>query len=268
MKVTLIITTYKRPKALKLVLNSILQQSILPDEIIIGDDGSGIETANLIKDYRTKFFIPLKHIWQEDKGFRVAQIRNKAISASEFDYIISIDGDIVLHEKFIESHLHFIKKGVFLQGHRVMLNPALTKKAIEQNISKFSFFNINLSNRKNTIHNFFLANIFSLTSKRHKGLKGAILSFWKQDALRVNGFDEDFIGWGKEDTEFAIRLLNLGIKRKDLRFCAVGFHLDHGNSNKDLESDNYKRNVNKLNKTINQNLIRCKNGILKNQSFL
>ena len=264
MKVTLIITTYKRPNALKLVLNSILQQSILPGEIIIGDDGSGTDTTNLIKEYQTKFSIPVKHIWQEDKGFRVAKIRNKAILASNYEYIISIDGDIVLHQKFIESHLHFIKKGVFLQGHRVMLNPELTKRAIKLNLLKFSFFNLNLSNRKNTIHNFFLANIFSLISKKHKGLKGGVLSFWKEDALSVNGFDEDFIGWGKEDTEYAIRLLNLGIKRKDLRFCAVGFHLDHGNSNKDLESDNYKRNINKLNKTINQNLIRCKNGIIKN----
>jgi len=262
-QVTLIISTYKRPDALRLVFNSIMRQSILPDEIIVGDDGSGTKTADLIKEYQSKFTIPLKHVWQEDKGFRVASIRNKAIKAALFQYIIEIDGDIVLHEKFIESHINFRRKGLFLQGHRALINSALTKKAIKNNILDFSFFSLNLKNRKNTLHNLFFANIFSRISKNHIGMKAGVISFWKEDALAINGFDEDFVGWGKEDTEFAMRLLNLGNKRKDLRFCAVGYHLDHGKSNKNLQSDNYKRNVNKLNETIKNNLVRCKNGIEK-----
>ena len=262
-KNTLIITTYRRPDALRLVFNSILRQSILPDEIIVADDGSGTKTAELIKEYQSKFTIPVKHVWQEDNGFRVASIRNKAIKAAQFQYIIAIDGDIVLHERFIESHLNFKRKGLFLQGHRALINSALTKKAIKNNILDFSFFSWNIKNRKNTIHNLFFANIFSRISKNHKGMKACVISFWKKDALAVNGFDEDFIGWGKEDTEFAIRLLNLGIKRRDLRFCAVGYHLDHGKSNKNLHSENYKRNVSKLNNTIKNKLVRCKNGIEK-----
>lgn len=263
MKTTLIITTYKRPEALKLVLNSVLRQSVLPDEIIIGDDGSGKDTKILIDEYKFKFSIAIKHIWQEDNGFRLAMIRNKAIKASKFKYIILIDGDIVLHERFIESHIHFRKQGYFLQGHRALLNSTLTTKAIKLDIINFTFFNFNIKNRKNTIHNFALAEIFSNTSESYKGIKGCVLSFFRKDVLQVNGFNENFIGWGKEDTEFVVRLLNLGIKRKDLRFCAVGFHLDHGNNNKDLKSDNYKKNLEILNKTISQDSIKCKNGLEK-----
>jgi len=264
MNVTLIITTYKRPNALKLVLNSALKQSVMPDEIIIGDDGSGKDTAELINNYKSKFEIPLKHIWQEDKGFRVGKIRNKAIKEASFEYIIHIDGDIVMHSEFIKSHLKFAKRGLFLQGHRVMLNEKLTDKAISKNILTFSFFDINLRNRKNTIHNFALAKLFSRSSKKIKGLKGAVFSFWKDDAMAINGFDETYIGWGKEDSDFSIRLINKGLKRKDLRFCSVAFHLDHACSNKDLKSDNYKRNLTLLKKTISHKTIRCENGIEKN----
>lgn len=263
MKVTLIISTYNRPDALKLVFDSILNQSVMPTEILVADDGSGDETKELIQEYKRIFKIPFHHIWQEDSGFRVARIRNLAIKEASTDYIISIDGDIVLHKEFIKSHLLFIKKGFFLQGHRVMLNDKITKKTIANNKVTFSFWDFNIKNRKNTIHNFRLAKMCSLSSKRQSGLKGGIISFWKEDAIKVNGFNEDFVGWGKEDSEFAIRLLHLGVKRKDLRFCAVTYHLDHANSNKKLDSLNYKRNLKMLNDTIKNKSKICKNGIKK-----
>lgn len=263
MKVTLIISTYNRPDALKLVFDSIINQSILPAEILVADDGSGDETRKLIEKYKNIFNFPVHHIWQEDSGFRVARIRNLAIKEASTDYIISIDGDIVLHKEYIKSHLHFVKKGFFLQGHRVLLNDKMTKKAISNNICEFSFWDFNIINRKNTIHNLKLANIFSIASKRQSGLKGGIISFWKSDAFRVNGFNEDFIGWGKEDSEFAIRLLHSGVKRRDLRFCAVAYHLDHANSNKKLNSLNYKRNLKMMNDTIKNKTQICKNGIKK-----
>jgi len=263
MTTTLIISTYNRPDALRLVLDSVLHQSVLPNEIIIGDDGSDEKTQKLIEEYQNKFTIPLIHVWQEDKGFRVASIRNMAIKKASYDYMITIDGDIIMHNEFIASHLHFAKKGVFLQGHRVMLNKKMTNFALANNKINFSFFEENITNRKNTIHNYFLANIFSHTSTKIVGLKGCVFSFWKDDAYKVNGLDERFIGWGKEDSEFALRLMNIGIKRKDLRFCAVSYHLDHGNSNKFLESQNYKRNVRILNKTKEEKLTYCKDGLNK-----
>ena len=263
MKVTLIISTYNRPDALKLVFDSILNQSIMPTEILVADDGSGDKTSKLIEEYTAIFNIPVHHIWQEDSGFRVARIRNLAIKEASTDYIISIDGDIVLHQEYIKSHLLFIKKGFFLQGHRVMLNDKMTEKAIANNMSNFSFWDFDIINRKNTIHNFRLAKIFSVASKRQSGLKGGIISFWKSDAIRVNGFNEDFIGWGKEDSEFAIRLLHSGVKRRDLRFCAVTYHLDHANSNKKLDSLNYKRNLKMMKDTIKNKTQICKNGIEK-----
>ena len=263
MKTSLIITTYNRPDALELVLKSVLLQSVMPDEVLIGDDGSGDETAILLKKYKSIFPVPLIHIWQEDKGFRVSRIRNLCFAKARFDYLISIDGDIIIHRDFVKSHILFSEKNTFLQGHRAMLNGNLTAKAIKHSLTSFSFFEKGIKNRKNTIHNIFLSKIFSKKSKNPKGIIAASMSFWKKDVFNVNGYNEDFEGWGKEDTEFGIRLMNSGVLKKDLRFCAVAYHLDHSNSSKNKYKDNLDKNLSILQDTIDKKAIKCQNGIIK-----
>jgi glycosyltransferase involved in cell wall biosynthesis len=118
---TLIISTYNWPKALNLVLLSVLNQRQLPTEIVIADDGSKEETKNLIDSYRDKLSIPIKHVWHEDVGFRLAKIRNKAIATALGDYIIQIDGDVILHPYFIKDHLDFAKKIHWLEPAEYIL---------------------------------------------------------------------------------------------------------------------------------------------------
>ena len=105
MRIALIMTTYNRPDALDVVLDSIKNQTILPDEILIADDGSGNDTTNAIEHWKEDSTIgsKIRHIWQPDEGFRPGAIRNKAIAKSTCDYIIMIDGDMMLHPKFIEG---------------------------------------------------------------------------------------------------------------------------------------------------------------------
>ena len=160
MRVSLIITTYNRPDALKLVLQSITSQSVLPNEIIIADDGSKNSTKKCIDEFKNFFSIPLIHSWQEDKGFIVAKSRNKAIAKSKFDYIILIDGDVILHDKFIEDHLKHAEMGFFVQGSRVILNKRATEELLSNN-SNVSFFSRGLSNRKNAIYSNFLSIFYS-----------------------------------------------------------------------------------------------------------
>ena len=263
MNISLIITTYNRPDSLELVFKSVSRQSVLPQEIIVADDGSTDTTKHIIEKYQNEFSISLRHIWQEDKGFRVARIRNLAIDAANGEYIISIDGDIVLHKDFIYSHKLFAKKGFFLQGHRALLNQELTREVLKKQIVNYSFFQKGISNKKNTIHNLFLAKIFSRQSKKIKGFMGGLMSFWKDDAIKINGYNEDFTGWGKEDSDFGVRLLNSGLWRRDLRFCAVAYHLDHLKDNRIATKGFYEKNLSMLENTIKNKEIICKNGIRK-----
>ena len=110
-KVSLIITTYNWPEALFLVLKSVKNQIRMPDEVIVADDGSTKETARLIKKFSKEFKLEIIHSWQKDEGFRAAMSRNKAIAKAKGDYIIMIDGDMILHPNFINDHICFAKIG-------------------------------------------------------------------------------------------------------------------------------------------------------------
>jgi glycosyltransferase involved in cell wall biosynthesis len=130
MTCTLIIATYNWPQALELVLISVSKQTIIPDEIVIADDGSTKETLDVIKKVKKKLNLPIKHVWQEDQGFRKTKILNKSFAIAKGEYIVQVDGDIVLHKKFVEDHLGNARPNVFLHGSRSFLNNRLSKKII------------------------------------------------------------------------------------------------------------------------------------------
>jgi len=259
MEVALIITTYNAPLKLRLVLNSAVNQSRLPDEIIIADDGSDQNTASIINEFSKNSPIQIIHSWQSDKGFRAAKSRNKAIAKSRSDYIILVDGDMILHKDFIKDHYLNSKKGYFIQGTRALINDKLTIKIENsQYYEKYiGFFSPGIKNRKNTIHSGFLSKFFSRKSRNLKGIKTCNLSFFKSDCIKINGFNNDFEGWGREDSEFIVRLFNIGLKRLNLRFQAIQFHLYHQeNSKKYLDKNNEI-----LKNAIKKKSVYCKDGI-------
>jgi len=257
MTCSLIITTYNWPEALELSILSVFRQSTLPLEIIIADDGSTEETEKLIQKMQSFSPVPLIHSWQEDNGFRAAASRNKAISKTTSDYIILIDGDIILHKDFIKEHKQNAKKDYFIQGSRVLINEEKSKEVLEQKQVNFTFFDSGLQNRKNTIHCNILTKIFSNKRDTLKGIKTCNMSFYKSDCLEVNGFNEDFVGWGREDSEFVVRLFNKGIHRQNIRFNCLAYHIWHNENTR----DSLKVNDEILDTAIQNKLQWCKNGI-------
>lgn len=234
--ISLIITTYNRKDALELVLLSVSKQKKMPHEVIIADDGSKDDTRVFIEDYRKNFPVPLLHCWQEDLGFRAGQIRNKAIAMARGNYIILIDGDVVLHPNFILEHAINAKPNQFIQGSRVLLSVETTKKALQNKTIHYSTFSKGIKNRLNTISLKHLSIPFSLLFSIKQNIKGARscnMSCWKSDLIKVNGFSEEFVGWGREDSELVVRLLNNEIKRLNLKFGAVVYHLWHNENRKD-----------------------------------
>ena len=167
MRVSIIITTYNWPESLILVLMSIENQTIVPEEVIIADDGSTVETKEMIDKFQKESELNIIHSWQEDNGFRAAKSRNKAIAKSCGDYIVLIDGDIILHPKFIQDHVNNAKVGYFIQGSRVLLTQDITEQIIISKRISFSFFSKGLNSRKNAIHSNFLSKIFSTIKNSH-----------------------------------------------------------------------------------------------------
>ena len=257
MRLSLIITTYNWPESLELVLKSIENQTIIPDEVVIADDGSAFETQELISEFQQDSELNIIHSWQEDIGFRAAKSRNKAILKSIGDYIILIDGDMILHPKFIQDHINHAKTGYFSQGSRVLLSKDITKKVLHKQQLIISFFSNGLKNRKNAIHSRLLSIIFSNKTNYLRGIRSCNMAFYRQDCLNINGFNNEFEGWGREDSEFVVRLQNSGVKRRNIRFNAIQFHLWH-NENKKVSLD---RNNLILQNTINNHIQWCETGI-------
>lgn len=257
--VSLIITTYNWPEALNLCLKSILSQTIMPDEIIIADDGSTTGTATIVENYREKFGVPLIHVWQEDNGFQLSKIRNKAIAKASGDYIIQIDGDLILEKNFIADHLQFSTPAHFVSGTRVQISSNLSLKLMKAEIIEVPLFSKDITNLSNGIRSSILSRFLA---KRYKVkdpayVRGCNMAFWRIDLLKVNGYNEDIIGWGREDSELAIRLINSGIEKKILKFGGITFHLYHP----EVVRKNLTSNDTILNNTILNGINTCKLGL-------
>lgn len=230
MRHSLVLTTYNWPDALDLVLASALQQTQRLGEVIVADDGSGEPTAAVVRAYQPRFEaagIPLHHVWHPDEGFRAAAIRNRALARATGDYILLIDGDCVLHRDFVRSHLAFARRGTFVQGTRVLLDEARAARALAHGETQFGAFEKGVGNRLNALSLGWLSPLVPTPSDPLKGVRSCNMGFWLADAKRVNGFNERFVGWGREDSEFVARLVNAGVRRRKLKFGGIMYHLWH-----------------------------------------
>jgi glycosyltransferase involved in cell wall biosynthesis len=230
MSSSLVLTTYDRPDALRLVLASALEQSVLPGEVLVADDGSAPPTADVVRDFAPRFAerrVPLRHVWHPDAGFRAAAIRNRALAQASGEYVLLIDGDCVLHPDFVRSHLAFAKPGQFVQGTRVLLDAARARRALAAGETRFGAFERGVGNRLNALPMAWLSPFVPTPTDPLTGVRSCNMGFWLADARRVNGFNERFVGWGREDSEFVVRLVRAGVRRRKLKFGGIMYHLWH-----------------------------------------
>jgi glycosyltransferase involved in cell wall biosynthesis len=236
--VSVIISVYNKFNYLQLVLAGFERQSFKEFEIIIADDGSGNEFVDKLKAVSSKFPFHLKHISQEDKGFRKNKILNKAIVAAESDYLIFIDGDCVPHAEFVREHLNYKQKNTCLTGRRVNLSEKYTNKLTPELIKKgylekstFSLTMDGFFGESNYVEKGFYVKsnlLRNILNKKIRGLLGCNFSVYKDDIMKINGFDERYeapsIG---EDSDIQYRLELTGTKIKSLNNIAVQYHLYH-----------------------------------------
>ena len=258
---SLITPTYNWPNALELLLLSVLNQTILPSEVLIADDGSREDTKKLIEDFQKKFPIPLIHIWHEDLKNRKPKIMNKAIAATNFNYIIEIDGDIIMNKNFIKDHLTFAEKGSYLFGSRVNIQEKLLPKLFSKKLIDFHFFSTGIKKRTRTIRIPLLMNFAKTIDIRSSKLRGCNMSFWKDDFIKINGFNENLVGWGIDDSEMIQRMHNIGIKGKRLKYSGIAYHIFHTEQSKsnleinnEIERQTTEKKLTFIEKGINQYL--------------
>ncbi len=242
--VSLIVTTYNWEKALTLYLDSVLRQTVLPDEILVADDGSKEPTRRVVEAFARTSPVPVRHIWHEDDGFRLTVIRNKAIAAARSEYLIQTDGDLILHPDFIKDHLAMAREGCFVSGSRVLVAESLSASllAAPDKAPRLCFWARGLKNRANGLRFPLLGRL--MNRFRNTRVRGCNMAFWRKDLLAVNGYNEEMTGWGEEDQELRVRLHNSGLQQLTLKFRGIVYHLHHKEASRDRH-------------TINQEILRA-----------
>ena len=250
MLISVVVTTYNRPMALKRVLQALSKQTDSDFEVIVADDGSRDDTREMIELLKPSLSFPLIHAWQEDKGFRLNASRNNGIKKSSGDYLIFLDGDCVPLPNFVSQHRLLAEKGFMVAGNRCLLRSALTRKIEngEENVflmnwTKALYYRFlgQINRIAPLIHLSVQASFRYKKQDRWQKLRGCNMAFWKEDLLSVSGFDEFFQGWGFDDSEIAVRLINSGVKLKDGSFATGVLHLYHKEAVMKKEGPSWER---------------------------
>ncbi len=237
-KATLLLATYEMPHHLKMVCARLECQSSRDFEIMICDDGSGPRTKCVIDEFISRSPVPVKHLWQEHTGFRKCRILNRAIRESQGEVLIFLDGDCIPHRHFIADHIQMQEAGYYLAGRRMELGPKISQWLSSKHVHQ-GFFDFPqprlivsvLDGESDHLQRSFRVSWdwlrSSLRMKSIIDLKGCNFSVDRRALEAINGFDEAYEGYGREDTDVELRLKNLGYKIKSLKGLALQFHLWH-----------------------------------------
>jgi glycosyltransferase involved in cell wall biosynthesis len=246
--ISVIVTTYNREDALDAVLRSLACQDDRDFEVIVADDGSQASTAALVEAWKAKI-ARLDHVWQEDKGFRAAEIRNRAILASRGDYVIFLDGDCLARPNFLARHRRLAERGWFVTGNRILLSRELTATVLRDKLTPETWGPADWLdqrlrggvNRLGALLQLPLGPLRGLRQGAWRGARSCNLAIWRSDLVRVDGFDAAYRGWGKEDSDIIVRLLHAGVRRKDGVFATGVLHLWHGDADRSALPDNERK---------------------------
>lgn len=237
MKISVIVTTYNRIDALSLVLQSLAAQDDGNFEIIVADDGSREETGRFVADFAGKCPIPVRHVWQEDRGFRAGRVRNLAAAAATGAYLIYLDGDCITQPDFVRSHRRLAEPGFTVTGSRILMEKALSAELCQGGIWNFTDFRRRawrhrLEGQINKFLPLFLRppgqNWRRYQDFVWRRIKSCNLACWKADVAAIGGFGDDMEGgWGHEDADLVFRLHVHGVRRKSGTYATEVLHLWH-----------------------------------------
>jgi glycosyltransferase involved in cell wall biosynthesis len=255
-KLSLIISAYNQREALDKIFRALEQQTVLPDQVVIADDGSSDGTGELIGEWKKKIRVPIEHLWQADRGFLKTTILNRAVAAVTGDYIVFLDGDCVPHLRFIADHRALAERGFWVQGRRCFVRERFVREFDPCSISVWQWALCGRIARPTKS----VRLPFPIISRDRgqRGILGCNMAYWRDDVVAVNGFDESYQGRGMgADSDLGSRVYNLGRRRKFVYGRALVFHLDHPI----MPRPHYEANKARLEEVLRSGRTRCEKGL-------
>jgi len=266
---SVIVSTYNRLIALELTLEGFRRQTTHNFEVIVADDGSTDETKNFLIEHKDRYPFPLRHVWHEDDGFQKARILNKSIAVATAPLIIFDDGDCIPEKHFVEAHIKMSEPGRFTISRSVLLSEKFSKRVDTSYIARGNFDSFNIPLLFDYIfgktrfweYSLYLKSDFALglvqKFKKSKTIFGGNFSVSKDDLIKVNGFNEEFVKWGNEDGELGSRLMNSGVMPTVAIARAINFHYYHPRPHHSRNDDNVQRSADALHKSLTH----CEKGL-------
>lgn len=249
MHIAVVVTTYRWPEALSASLDSLAAQDDTGFEVIVAEDGEDPRNEAVVRHFQGRFGVRLRHVRHEDRGFRAGTIRNKAVATTAAEYVIFLDGDCLVRPDFVRRHRALAEAGYFVPGNRVLVSETFTPQALtlSPSIASYPWWQLLWLRLRGRLNRFLplLPLALGALRKRHpqrwQKAMTCNLAAWRQDLLTVDGFDEQFEGWGYEDSDLVIRLIHAGVRRKEGRFGVPVLHLWHRQNPRDQANENLRR---------------------------
>lgn len=251
--ISVVLSTYNRPDALSQTLSGLLRQSDTHFEVIVADDGSTDETLRLVERYRNRAPFPIVHAWHEDRGFRLAAVRNLALTHARGDYVLFIDGDCIPSPDWVAHHRLLAEEGWTVSGQRILTTQSFCREILSQEdfaaAFKWDLADLRRLTREGKINRWHpcvtcslrtLSFWRKLSPKNWKMIRGCNWGIWKKDIEAAGGFNEHIVGWGHEDSDLAIRLMNNGVRFKSGSFATVVLHLWHKEADRHNAGQNWR----------------------------
>lgn len=251
-RISVVISSYNRPDMLRKALLSLSMQSVLPYEVIITDDGSKEDIPRHLHDILDKLNFKLKYIWQPDKGFRLSKARNNALREVNGDYVIFMDQDIIHTRGYIAAYAENMKDGEFLTAQVLQLTGEQTEIISEQDIISGAFLQIPTEKQLKALHKLYRKDVFYyyqrkfiLKNDHRPKVRGGYFGVALKHIFEINGFDENYVGWGAEDDDFGRRLYKNGVIGRTVFKDEFPMHLYHpfNHNGKSPNLEYYKRRI-------------------------
>lgn len=256
-QVSIIISTYNHQRPLELSLAGFRNQTQMPGELLVADDGSGPDTVALIRRLLPELPCRTRHVWHEDRGFRKTTILNRALAVASGDYIVLTDADCIPHRRFVEDHAALAERGFWVQGRRCYLDEVASQSQEPgQRVSTLQFL---LAGRLTGLAKAFRFPVPVIRRNMlQRGIIGCNMAVWRDDLLAINGWDEAYEGWGLgEDSDLGSRLYHLGRARKFVYGRAIQYHLHHPI----LSRDQLAQNELRFQMTLRTRKVACERGV-------
>jgi glycosyltransferase involved in cell wall biosynthesis len=268
---SVIVTTFQRPNHLRRALASLAMQTNVRDqfEVIIVDDGSQDDTYDVVVQARRSYDYPLVFLTHEHNGFHPARSRNEGIATALAPYLIFLDGDCVVPQDHLSSYLEFQRPSEALAGdgywldletsQRITITSILRGDPLPQPTVEQS--RAVLKRHRRFLRDAWLRKLRMRRVLEKPGLKGVNFGAWRRDCEKINGFDENYRGWGCEDDDFGARLRQSGIRITSIMHHTPVFHLWHAPS--PSTPRRWKDIVNRDYFLRKDRALRCDNGLVK-----